>query len=66
MLPSLSLSDLHLTYYPSDKWCLLIMFERFRPAINRIYICTLGFDIFSLTSSPFLIQLILRDFHDLP
>jgi len=56
----------HSTHYPSDIWCQRIMIQYFRLAINRMLIHTLIFDIYSPTSSLFLIQLILHDFHDLP
>ena len=52
--------------YLSDKWCGPITFLHFRPAIDSMWIISLVFGKYSLTSSPFLIQLPLLDFHDVP
>jgi len=50
--------------YPSAKWHGPISFMRFRRAIYRIYMVSLVPCEYSSTSSPFLIQLSLLEFHD--
>jgi len=52
--------------YLSDEWHSPITFQRHRLAICCMQIHTLLFDIYSPTSSPGLIQLILLDFYDMP
>jgi len=52
--------------YLSEKWCDPITFLRFRPAIDGMWIISLVFGKYSSTSSPFLMQLLLLDFHDVP
>jgi len=52
--------------YLSEKWRGPITFPRFRPAIDVMYIISLVFRKYSSTSSPFLVQLLLLDFHDVP
>ena len=56
----------HYTRHLHEQWRRSIAFQRFRPAIYGITLHALVLDIYSLTSSPFLIQLILLDFHDVP
>jgi hypothetical protein len=52
--------------YLSEKWNGPITLQRFRPVIDIMWIISLGFGKYSLTASPFLIQLLLLDFHDVP
>jgi len=52
--------------YLSEKWRDPITFLRFRPAIDSMWIISLVFCKSSSTCSPFLIQLLLLDFHDVP
>jgi hypothetical protein len=56
----------HYTHHLRDKWHSYIRVQRFQPGIHGITITALFWDIHSPTSSPFLIQLILFDFHDEP
>jgi len=53
-------------HYLSEKWRGPITFPRFRPAIDGMWFISLVFGKYSSTSSPFLIQLLLLDFHDVP
>jgi len=50
----------------SEKWRGPITFPRFRLAIDGVWFISLVFGKYSSTSSPFLIQLLLLDFHDVP
>ena len=52
--------------YLSEKWHGPITFLRFRPTIDVMWIISLVFGKYSSTSSSFLIQLLLLDFHDVP
>jgi len=52
--------------YRSEIWRGPITFPRFRPAIDGMWIISLVFGKYSSTSSPFLIELLLLDFHDVP
>jgi hypothetical protein len=52
--------------YLSEKWHSHVTFLCFRPANDGIWIISLVFGKYSLTSSPFLIQLLFLDFHDVP
>jgi len=63
--PSQFLSH-HSTRHSHDKWLSSLAFQRFRPAIYSIKLDVQVSDIDSPTSSPFLIQLLLLDFHDVP
>jgi len=56
----------HDTHHLIDEWHRFIACQRFRPAISGIKIHPLVLDIYSLMSTPFLIQLILLDFHNVP
>jgi len=56
----------HFTRHLIDEWRWAITFQRVPPVINRIYIRTLVLDIVSPAPSLSLIQLVFRDFHDLP
>ena len=62
---SLFVSDHH-THHLHDSWCRSIAFQFFRPGIYNITLHVLGSVIYGLTSSAFLLQLILRNFHNLP
>jgi len=53
-------------HYLSEKWRDPIIFPHFRPAIEGIWIMSLVLGKYSSTSSPFLIQLLLLNFHDVP
>jgi len=53
-------------HYLSERWCGPITFRRFRPAICGMYIISLVFGKYSSTFSPFLVQLLLLDFQDIP
>jgi len=52
--------------YLSEKWRGPITFPRFRPAIDGMRFISLVFGKYSLTSSPFHIQLLLLDYHGVP
>jgi len=52
--------------YLSGRWTGPITFLRFRPAIYGMWIISLVFGKYSSTSSRYLIQLLLLDFHDIP
>jgi hypothetical protein len=60
-----SLSDLHPRYL-SETWCGLITILHFRQTIYSILIIALVLGKYSSTSIPFLIQLFLFNFHDIP
>jgi len=49
---------------PSEKWCDPITFLHFRLAIDGMWFIWIVSGKYSSTSSPFLIQLLLLDFHD--
>jgi len=58
-----------LNCYPhclSERWHGPITFPRFRPAIYGMSIVSLIFGKYISSSSPFLIELLLLDFHDAP
>ena len=52
--------------YLSEIWRGPITFLRIRPAIDSMRIISLVVGKYSLTSSPFRVQLLLLDFHDVP
>jgi hypothetical protein len=52
--------------YVSEKWRGSMIFPRFWPPIDGRLIISLVLGKYSSTSSPFLIQLLLLDFHDIP
>jgi len=52
--------------YLSEKWRGPITFPRFRLAIDGMLFISLVFSKYTSTSSPFLIQLHLLNFHDVP
>jgi len=61
-----SISDQLLSTLSEWEMTWPITFSRFRPAIDCMYIISLVFSKVSSTSSPFLIQLLLLNFHDVP
>jgi len=56
----------HHTHHLHDEWRKSTTFQRFQPAIYSVQIHAQVLDIYSPTSSPVLIKLILLDFHDVP